>query len=87
MRTNHTPQELLALQPDPLEPRAEGVERYVGALQVLAGTDPDLGAAPKLEPDQTRRYTCGSAPRRGPREPEPHLPARHRTETGARRPL
>jgi hypothetical protein len=42
MRTNHTPRELLALQPDPLEPRAEGVERYVEALQVLAGTDPDL---------------------------------------------
>jgi hypothetical protein len=42
MRTNHTPQELLALQPDPLEPRAEGVERYVEALQILAETDPDL---------------------------------------------
>jgi hypothetical protein len=42
MRTNHTPRELLALQPDPLEPRAEGVERYVRALQILAETDPDL---------------------------------------------
>jgi len=42
MRTNHRLQELLALQPDPLEPRAVEVERYVEALQVLAGGDPDL---------------------------------------------
>ncbi len=42
MRTNHRAQELLALQPDPIEPRAEEVERYVEALQVLAETDPDL---------------------------------------------
>jgi hypothetical protein len=42
MRTNQRAQELLALQPDPLEPRAEEVERYVEALQVLAETDPDL---------------------------------------------
>jgi hypothetical protein len=43
MRTNHRLQELLALQPDPLEPRPEEVERYVEALQVLAETD--LGLA------------------------------------------
>jgi hypothetical protein len=42
MKTNYTAQELLALQPDPIEPRAEEVERYVEALQVLAETDPDL---------------------------------------------
>jgi hypothetical protein len=42
MRTNYRLQELLTLQPDPLEPRAEEVERYVEALQVLAETDPDL---------------------------------------------
>ncbi len=42
MRTNQRAQELLALQPDPLAPRAEEVERYVEALQVLAETDPDL---------------------------------------------
>jgi hypothetical protein len=42
MRTNYSLQELLTLQPDPLEPRAEEVERYVEALQVLAKTDPDL---------------------------------------------
>jgi hypothetical protein len=42
MSTNYRPQELLTLQPDPLEPRAEEVERYVEALQVLAETDPDL---------------------------------------------
>ncbi len=42
MRTNQRAQELLTLQPDSLEPRAEEVERYVGALQVLAETDPDL---------------------------------------------
>jgi hypothetical protein len=42
MRTNRTAEELHALQPDPLEPRAEEVERYVGALQGLAESDPDL---------------------------------------------
>jgi hypothetical protein len=42
MRTNRTAEELLALQPDPLEPRAEEVERYIGALQMLAESDPDL---------------------------------------------
>jgi hypothetical protein len=42
MRTKHRIQELLALQPDPLEPRTEEVERYVEALQVLAETDLDL---------------------------------------------
>jgi hypothetical protein len=42
MRTDYTAQELLALQPDPIEPRAEEVERYVEALQVLAETEPDL---------------------------------------------
>jgi hypothetical protein len=42
MRTNQRAQELLTLQPDSLEPRAEEVERYVGALQVLAEADPDL---------------------------------------------
>jgi hypothetical protein len=39
MRTNRRAEEL---QPDPLEPRAEEVERYVGALQALAESDPDL---------------------------------------------
>ena len=33
---------LHALQPDPLEPIAEEVERYVAALQELAASDPDL---------------------------------------------
>ncbi len=42
MRTNYRLQELLTLQPDPIEPRAEGVERYVEALQVLAEIDSDL---------------------------------------------
>jgi hypothetical protein len=42
LRTNYRLQELLTLQPDPLEPRAEEVERYIEALQVLAETDPDL---------------------------------------------
>jgi hypothetical protein len=42
MRTNQRAEELHALQPDPLEPRAEEVERYVGALQELAESDPDL---------------------------------------------
>ncbi len=32
MRTNQRAEELHALQPDPLEARAEEVERYVGAL-------------------------------------------------------
>ena len=31
-----------ALEPDPLEPSPEEVERYVGALQELAASDPDL---------------------------------------------
>lgn len=30
------------LEPDPLEPRADEVERYIAALQDLARTDPDL---------------------------------------------
>jgi hypothetical protein len=34
--------ELHALQPDPFEPRAEEVERYVAALQELAESAPDL---------------------------------------------
>jgi hypothetical protein len=42
MRMNYRLRELLALQPEPLEPRAEEVERYVEALQVLAETDPDI---------------------------------------------
>jgi len=42
MRTNQRAEELHALQPDPLEPRAAEVERYVGALQGLVGSDPDL---------------------------------------------
>ena len=42
MRTNRNAEELLALQPNPLEPRAEEVERYIGALQMLAESDPDL---------------------------------------------
>jgi hypothetical protein len=42
MRMNQRAEELLALQPDPLEPRAEEVERYVRALQMLADSDPDL---------------------------------------------
>jgi hypothetical protein len=42
LRTNYRLQELITLQPDPTEPRAEGVERYVEALQVLAETDSDL---------------------------------------------
>src|SRR5215203_13232 len=35
-------QDLHALQPDPLEPIAEEVERYVAALQEFAESDPDL---------------------------------------------
>jgi hypothetical protein len=42
MRANQRAEELYALQPDPLEPHAEEVERYVGALQELAESDPDL---------------------------------------------
>ncbi len=42
MRTNRRAEELHALHPDPLEPRTEEVERYVGALQELAESDPDL---------------------------------------------
>jgi len=42
MRTNRRTQELHDLQPDPLEPRAEEVERYVAALQELAESDPNL---------------------------------------------
>ena len=34
--------DLHALQPDPLEPIAEEVERYVAALQELAESDPDV---------------------------------------------
>src|SRR5919202_6523610 len=42
MSTNHAAEELFKLQSDPLEPRAEEIERYVRALQRLAETDPDL---------------------------------------------
>jgi hypothetical protein len=42
MRTNSEVQELLALQPDPLRPSPEEVERYVAALQELAESDADL---------------------------------------------
>ena len=42
MGINRRAQDLHALQPDPLEPIAEEVERYVGALQEFAETDPDL---------------------------------------------
>ncbi len=42
MGLNQRVQDLHALQPDPLEPRAEEVERYVAALQELAESDPDL---------------------------------------------
>jgi hypothetical protein len=42
LSTNQRAEDLLALQPDPLEPRAEEVERYVRALQTLAESDPDL---------------------------------------------
>jgi hypothetical protein len=42
MRTNQRAEELLTLQPDPLEPRAEEMERYVGTLQTLAESDLDL---------------------------------------------
>ena len=42
MRINQSAQDLHALQPDPLEPRTEEVERYVAALQELAESDPDL---------------------------------------------
>jgi hypothetical protein len=42
MATNQRAQDLHALQPDPLEPRPEEVERYVAALQELAASDPDL---------------------------------------------
>jgi hypothetical protein len=42
MRANQRAEELYALQPDPLEPHAEEVERYVGALQELAESDPAL---------------------------------------------
>src|SRR5215211_1645097 len=42
MGINQKAQNLYALQPDPLEPRAEEVERYVAALQELAASDPDL---------------------------------------------
>jgi hypothetical protein len=42
VRTNHEAEELLTLQPDPLEPSAEETERYVGALQKLTESDPEL---------------------------------------------
>jgi hypothetical protein len=42
MKTNQRAEELHALQPDPLEPRAEEVESYIGGLQELAESDPDL---------------------------------------------
>jgi hypothetical protein len=42
MRTNPSAQVLLTLQPDPLAPHPEEVERYVEALQLLAEDDPDL---------------------------------------------
>ena len=42
MGINQRAQDLHALQPDPLEPRAEEVERYVAALQEIAESDPDL---------------------------------------------
>src|ERR671917_1157658 len=42
MGINRRAQDLHALQPDPLEPIAEEVERYVGALQEFAEPDPDL---------------------------------------------
>jgi hypothetical protein len=42
MSTNQTAEELLTLQPDPLEPRAGEIEHYFGALQTLAQYDSDL---------------------------------------------
>jgi hypothetical protein len=42
MTTSHIEEELLTLQPDPLEPRAGEMERYVRALRALAESDPDL---------------------------------------------
>jgi hypothetical protein len=42
MGINQRAPNLHALQPDPLEPRAEEVERYVAALQELAESDPAL---------------------------------------------
>lgn len=42
MRTNSGAEDPHALLPDPFEPCAEQVERYVGALQGLAKSDPHL---------------------------------------------
>jgi len=42
MGINQRTQDLHALQPDPLEPCSEEVERYIAALQELAESDPDL---------------------------------------------
>jgi hypothetical protein len=42
MRTKQGAEELHALQPEPLEPCAEEVERYIEALQGLAKSDADL---------------------------------------------
>jgi hypothetical protein len=42
MRTKQGAEELHTLQPEPLEPCAEEVERYIGALQGLAKSDADL---------------------------------------------
>jgi hypothetical protein len=66
MRTKHRIQELLALQPDPLEPRTEEVERYVEALQVLAETDLDLARS------QTWNQIRLAGMRAGRRRPEAH---------------
>jgi hypothetical protein len=42
MSTVAEPVDLHALEPDPLEPQPVEVERYVAALQGLAGADPEL---------------------------------------------
>jgi len=42
MEINQSAQNLHALQPDPLEPSAEEVERYIAALQELAESGSDL---------------------------------------------
>jgi hypothetical protein len=42
MRTKQGAEELHALQPDPLEPCADEVEPYIGALQGLAQSDADF---------------------------------------------
>ncbi len=62
MAINQRAQDLHALQPDPLEPRAEEVERYVAALQEIAESDPDLAVGLSLGLPLAQRKILASAP-------------------------